>query len=163
MTERIVHICGRCAPAALAVYAGANLAGMAGLGSPLLLAAITLAVLVVCVAWWVHSRQMCEWCIGYVPVDSAAEVNRHRGSLHWCHHPRRRAITMVSTAGMLSAPLMPTPHLAAAVIAVFAFVCSVELRCEGLHRDLMPWCPWCRGGGETDETWTPDPTLAGVR
>lgn len=163
MTGRVVHALARSAPAALAAYAGVNLTGAASIRMPLLLAVANAAVLAVALAWWAHSRRLCEWCIGYLPTDPDAEVARHRGSLHWCHHPQRRAVTWVTTAGMLSAVVMPAPSLSAAVIAVFAGACAVELRCDRLHRDLMPWCPWCRGGGETDESWSPDPSLAGAR
>jgi hypothetical protein len=48
------------------------------------------------------------------------------------------SIVTVLTAGMLSAMLMPSPELSAATMAVFACACAMEMRCDAMHRDLMP-------------------------
>jgi hypothetical protein len=163
VSSRPVHVLARCAPAALAAFAGANLAATAGIRIRVLLILVTAAVLATAVAWWRHRRGVCEHCVGYLPTDPDAEVARNRGSLRWWHHPRHTAVITVLTAGMLSAMLMPSPGLSSAALAVFACACAMELRCDALHRELMPWCPWCRGGGATDESWTPDPTREGAR
>jgi hypothetical protein len=159
---RIVHVLARSAPAALAVFAGANLAATAGMYVRLLLIPITLAVLATAIAWWRHRRGVCEYCVGIVPADPDAEVARNRGSLRWWHHPRHMSVIAVLTAGMLAAMLMPSRGMSSAALAVFACACAMELRCDAMHRELMPWCPWCRGGGETDEAKTPDPTVEGA-
>lgn len=103
----------------------------------------------------VHVRAWdCPTCVARTPIlNSAEEVERQRPRLRWVHD-RKRVLTYAaeSFALFLAAPfLIPGSPIWRQAVALPWYAVWIYTCLAGeAHRNLQPWCPWCRRGGDGD-------------
>lgn len=120
--------------------------------------AIITVVAVGCV-WIViqHSRELCDKCLGEMPLDPDKAVKRNMRPLWLIHHMKKPAIAMGVV--FLASIALPKHWWETHVIAdlLFAAVCYWMFAAMR-HQRLQPWCPWCRDDGDDFFEEVPDPT-----
>ncbi|KUM97357.1 hypothetical protein AQI95_41800 [Streptomyces yokosukanensis] len=105
---------------------------------------------------------LCERC-GQLPEDVEARARRRRPLLAWDHitrgtqrrHRVSEAIFWALVIGPMLAPAAWGPALAT---AGFAWV-TTDLWATRMHNRLAWWCPWCRRGGDDENTPAPEPRI----
>lgn len=111
----------------------------------------------------------CPTCVARTPIlNGDEEVARRRGRLHWVHD-RKRLLTygMGSLTLYIAAPLlMPGVGWWRQLMSLPFYVVWVYTCMAGeAHRNLAPWCPWCRrrrGDDDVPVDVVP-PTPSGVK
>lgn len=120
------------------------------------------------VASWVlmrqHDRHLCELCLRTMPLDAAAQAQKHRRRLALVHVGQDRRLMAAYLVVLLGANALLF-HDALWTRLVWAAVQSTMIAlvlAYSTHRSLQPWCPWCRddGGGE-EHVDTPEPMPVG--
>lgn len=113
-----------------------------------------------------HQRgDLCETCIGSMPLDTDAAVKKRMWALRAFHTlcGSSKALMCLITVLLVLFAATYIPGIgetgqniignSSTLLVVCMFVTS------GIHRRLYPWCPWCRhggrGDGEHEETPTP--------
>jgi hypothetical protein len=96
-----------------------------------------------------HHMRLCESCMALTPLDASVAGERYRRSFrafHWAVDHRWSMVAVTALAGlpMLFPPsFIPAPLLPTGVILASLPLTWVARR----HSRLLPWCPFCRGGG----------------
>lgn len=105
-----------------------------------------------------HTRELCDKCLGDMPLDPDKAVKRNMRLLRLIHHMKKPAIVL-GVIFIVSIAL-PKHWWEAHVLSDLLFVAiTYWLFAVMRHNRLEPWCPWCRddGDGDTFEE-VPDPT-----
>lgn len=120
-------------------------------------ALITVGVLGVLFASFQHTRELCERCIGRVPLDPTAAVNRSRPALKAVH--RNKVLIIPIVVFVLAGMVLPEHSWWAHLFNSLAMgSCLTANVCTGRHRLLEPWCPFCHRGDGDDNAELPAPT-----
>jgi hypothetical protein len=91
-----------------------------------------------------HKAVLCEACIADFPLDGEAQATKHVRWLRFIHHGRLRARSSMLLLALLLVSFYPP--LSWVIVAAW-FIALADVRANGVHRRLEPWCPWCRNGG----------------
>lgn len=98
-----------------------------------------------------HTRELCERCIGNLPLNPGAKAERNRPVLKTFHVARIWFV--VGLAVFVGASTIAPRHsLLANVFSTLLWAnCFAVSMIADRHRHLQPWCPYCRGddGGDT--------------
>lgn len=106
----------------------------------------------------VHLRDLCERCIGAMPLDPEKAINREKFFL-WLNHAWWLRLTMIIEMLLTDVFLKADGVLDRSVNTWYDLWIALIFTAMLRHSRLEPWCPWCRGGGgggEVEEV--PDPT-----
>jgi len=177
MSKRAFNDRVRAASATLAhkenyAFVAAGVVGIATLLGPLpgFLDALGGVVVVVWIstllAWFVHDHDttLCLPCIETVPADAPVRAERRKIVLWFQHFLTRRSarvIVLVLAIGP-SIPLMAL-HLQSTDVARWAYAPAIAWTFASTfaisqHRQLRPWCSYCRGWDKDgDHEPSPDP------
>lgn len=129
------------------------------LATTLAVLASDLAAVASVVAYCLHARRLCEYCVAYLPPDPDAAVGRRRLGLLWCHLALRRKLAVAVLAGSVAVIVLTDSAVTLLVLAACSAFYAADVRADYWHRRLQPWCPWCHHPGEGDPADAPDPRL----
>lgn len=106
-----------------------------------------------------HREHLCERCIAASPLDPQAEIDRWRRVLR-LHHARRAMIALfggIIAWDFASDALFRHPPIwVLALDAVTVVVLGASYVVTWKHRQLYPWCPFCRWGDGGEHEVSPD-------
>ncbi len=106
-----------------------------------------------------HREHLCERCIAATPLDPQAAVTRWRRVLR-LHHERRAMIALFG--GVLAwdfasgALFKHPPAWVLTVNALVSVIIGASYVVTWKHRQLYPWCPFCRWGDGGEHEVSPD-------
>lgn len=155
--------------AMVAIIPGFLFPQIGGLG--VLSAAAAVAWTVSMLAVFVHDRgtALCFRCLEEIPGDSPQRAQR-RELVLWFHHLTcRRGVLLVEVALFFAGPyvLIFALGLREAGSLLMAIGVLWGVSCAGAtwqHRQLRPWCSFCRGGDDGgDYEPAPDPVTSGTK
>lgn len=111
---------------------------------------------------YVHERYLCARCVGALPLNPQAAVERaiiHLLVYHLvaCHvRPVRLGAYLLGVAAV-QAMFLDHRQDAAVTAVLLTLPFATFLGSALKHRRLRPWCPWCRSGGGGDDDGLEDP------
>jgi hypothetical protein len=111
-----------------------------------------------------HDRGLCELCLHTMPLDAAAQAQKHHRRLALVHAGQDRRLMAAYLVVLLgSNGLLFIDALWARVVWGVVQLSMIQLvLAYSTHRSLQPWCPWCSEGGGGDEVVdTPEPMPVG--
>lgn len=128
---------------------------------------VLLAVLVFALGSWgamrVHDRRLCERCLTMLPLDASRVAERYRLRFRAVHLAADRRVVLGYLGLLVTSDLLwlradTTGRVLWALVqsTMFYLVLSYVS-----HRRFQPWCPECRGGGEEQGAFRPDPLPRG--
>lgn len=111
-----------------------------------------------------HHGRLCLRCMRESPTDASVRAVRRRPWL-WLYHctgsfALNLAVLMTYLVGMSVAATLQWSFMTNALNVAISVVLAVVFIAMRVHRPLVIWCPWCRGGGEEEQTPTPAPDPA---
>jgi hypothetical protein len=120
---------------------------------PMLGLTVAVALVAFVLACWVamrrHDRSLCEYCVAALPLDATERAARYRMRFRVAHAGGERRLVFPYLAVLVLVNFAPGTWGRLVWIMVQLSLVYL-LRCAVTHRQLQPWCPWCRGGGEKD-------------
>lgn len=110
-----------------------------------------------------HDSRLCIFCIREVSTDGVVAAQRKRHWLWTYHHVTRNVKLNFVVLGSYIATLVVgslIDQYAVGTIAglVLITVVTVQWRSDWVHRTLVVWCPWCKGGGKKESSPEPAPS-----
>lgn len=118
--------------------------------------AVTVAVALLAI---VHRGEMCEACLGGMPLDGPAQGERRRGLFRLWHRKWAAMLPLL--------PLVPGLLFVHHRVVMDSFMALTNLGTGASlwvtreHSRLSPWCPFCRHRGDGDGDVTPAPEPVG--
>lgn len=109
-----------------------------------------------------HDRKLCIHCIRESPADGVVAAQRKRRWL-WTYHKvaTNKKVNSVALVGYVAAFVGGAIFGQALVTAaglIVALLLIVNYASEWIHRRLVVWCPWCKGGGREEKAPEPVPS-----
>lgn len=114
-----------------------------------------------------HFGEMCERCLGKMPLNPDAAVKRWKWALRSVHKiinfgAKKLIAFAVIFCGIYQIAWYTLPHysitnnvlysVAGVTVGAFSVMASK-------HQQLQPWCPWCRGNGGHAHSEQPNPVI----
>jgi hypothetical protein len=109
-----------------------------------------------------HFELLCTTCLDRVPDDAPVQVKRKDRALRFVHWSRRRIglVGIGVLVTVIAADLVDAlAWLAVPLWALFVF----DEWAVQFHARVVPWCPYCRGGGGGPREASPTPDPVGVK
>lgn len=159
-----VLIAAICAAIVLGVHPLPS-ATLAGVFVPLGVAGVAI---VSALLMYAHDRRLCEQCMASLPLNPAQSAAQYERRFAVAHMSAQRRFMIGYLAGLLlSNFLLVSPGSRPSPVALALWgACQYSLvyliLAHTTHRRLQPWCPRCRGGGESLVD-TPGPVPSGSK
>lgn len=151
---RLAELWGHHAPDVLSLCVVA--AVVIGLRPPPAALAVTLplALASIVLTSWVmlrrHERHLCERCLAALPLDASERAERYGRRLQLAHAGAQPAAVIAYLAVLIGTNFIPGPVGRVSWVLAQSTLIYV-IRSHVTHRQLQPWCRWCREDGPGDD------------
>lgn len=103
-----------------------------------------------------HMSILCTRCAAEIPADGGMQAEYHMATLRYRHNNKANLYSWTSQLGLIALGVWWYPFMATAI-----GMQAAEHWALGVHRRLTPWCPWCKGWNDGDDTSVQPPVPTG--